>query len=55
MGSRIPNYKHWASKAYEWFVQRFTMKLNHNTVSTPALAQEFFSFEKHTLIVRAAQ
>ena len=28
-------------------LQRFAVKLNHNTVSTLALAQEVFSEEKH--------
>ena len=36
-------------------LQRFAVKLNHNTVSTPWLAQEIFSSEKHTLTVYLAQ
>jgi hypothetical protein len=36
-------------------LQRFAVKLTHNYVSTPALAQEGSSEEKHALIVRVAQ
>jgi hypothetical protein len=37
-------------------LQRFAVKLNHTTIaSTLALAQEVFSEEQHTLVVRVAQ
>ena len=36
-------------------IAQFAVKLNHNTVSTLAFAQEVFSEEKHALIGRIAQ
>jgi hypothetical protein len=39
----------------ELSLQRFAVKLNRNTVNTPALAQEVFSEEKHASIVKVAQ
>ena len=35
-------------------LRRFAMMSNRNTVSTPALAQEVFSVEKHALTVGLA-
>ena len=36
-------------------LQQFAVQLNHNTLSTLALAQEVFSEEKYALLTRLAQ
>ena len=40
---------------YTGSLQQFAVQLNHNTLSTLALAQEIFSEEKYALLTRLAQ